>query len=85
MAMRMYCKLNQQVITKEKDFIPVGTPVQVIGWNKFNGKMIDVKVTAYMFYSDTEAEISNGNIHSGLELTVRPEILVYEDSLEVVE
>jgi hypothetical protein len=86
------CALRSHVITDEGDFLPAGTPVQVIGWTASDREQDDsnggerqgVEVRAEVYMHDGQwdwVEVSDGrsggSIHRGLNLTVDPENLVY--------
>jgi len=79
--LKLTCRLKHHVVTDEGDFVPEGTPVQVVGWAD-DGKRIEVRTSAYVF-PDTwdHEEIAEGRdtgaINDGLFLSVSPESLVY--------
>lgn len=87
---KLICTLKTHIIGPEADFIPAGTPVQVIGWAD-DGKSIEVRTTAHV-YCDTWEEIydqiengeSTGAIGDGLYVPVPPEALVYSEETHKV-
>lgn len=74
----LFCTLTRHYITDEGDFIPKGTPVQVLQWNQKDSTLIDVRTSVYMYTGFTE-DLSNssGFIHEGLYIEVKPEDLEY--------
>ena len=81
----MICKLREHVITDEGDFLPAGTPVQVVGWGDgdHHGK-VEVRSLAYMWCDTFTAEdIENcrdgGCVGSGLWLAVHPGNLMFSE------
>jgi len=84
-ALKLICTLKTHIVGPEGDFIPAGTPVQVIGWDD-DGKSIEVRTTAHVYvdgwagmYEAIEAGESTGLIGSGLYVPVPPEALVYSE------
>jgi hypothetical protein len=81
--LKLTCRLKHHVVTDEGDFIPEGTPVQVVGWTD-DGNRIEVRTSVYV-YPDTwnyEAIVEardTGAVNDGLFLSVLPESLVYLD------
>lgn len=56
----LYCTLRDPVITGDGDFIPAGTPVEVVGWAGGNGiegsnRRIECRATAYMWSGEFDA------------------------------
>jgi len=79
---KLFCTLNTHVVTEAGDFIPAGTPVQVIQWGK--GNTIMVRCSSYMFDSGVEDDTLasyHGSICKGLHIEVDPNNLQYKDSL----
>jgi hypothetical protein len=70
---QLYCTLTNPVITAHGEFIPKGTPVQLIRWDEKNEGMVVVRTPVCMFVSkdDTNA------IHGGLFTSVAPHALEY--------
>jgi hypothetical protein len=84
-ALKLICTLKTHIVGPEGDFIPAGTPVQVIGWDD-DGKNIEVRTTAHVYaqgwaemYEEIDAGESTGSIGRGLYVPVPPEVLVYSD------
>lgn len=77
---KLFCILTRHIITDEGDFIPKGTPVQVLQWSQADSKLIDVRTSAYM-HTGCEEDLSNANgfIHEGLHIEVKPEDLEYNN------
>lgn len=75
---KLVCTLTRHIITDEGDFIPKGTPVEVLQWNQADSNFIVVRTSVYM-YTDYEEDWSNasGFIHEGLHILVKPEDLEY--------
>ena len=86
-GLKLTCRLKHHFISDEGDYIPEGTPVQVIGWAD-DGKRIEVRSWAYVYpdpynYDEIVAGIDTGAVNDGLFLSVPPESLVYKDSERV--
>ncbi|MFZ9683012.1 MAG: hypothetical protein ACO3DQ_07405 [Cephaloticoccus sp.] len=84
-ALKLICTLKTHIVGPEGDFIPAGTPVQVIGWDD-DGKSIEVRTTAHVYvdawegmYEAIEAGASTGCVGSGLYVPVPPDALLYSD------
>lgn len=88
----MICKLREHVITDEGDFLPAGTPVQVVGWGDgdkddpaaADGGKVMVRSMAYMWCgeysaSDIEECRDGGCVGTGLWLAVHPGNLMFSD------
>ena len=78
---KLTCTLKSYVTTREGDFIPAGTPVQVVGWAN-EGRLIEVRCGAYMFADDFNInDIVDGRSHgcvgSGLFVAVPPSSLEF--------
>lgn len=89
--LKLICTLTRHVVTGEGDFVPAGTPVQVIGWSgndngeelEVNGK-VEVRASAYMYadgfdYSAIEDGSDTGAVNTGLFLSVPPNALRYDE------
>jgi hypothetical protein len=81
--LKLICTLKRHIISDEGDFIPEGTPVQVIGWAD-DSKSIEVRSSAYMYcdHYSIDAVVSGkdtGAVGSGLFLSVPPDALAYSD------
>lgn len=81
--MKLTCRLKHHVVTDEGDFIPEGTPVQVVGWTD-GGDRIEVRTSVYVYPDNWNPESiiegrDTGAIGGGLFLSVPPESLVYLD------
>lgn len=83
---RLTCTLKHHVITDEGDFVPEGTPVQVIGWSEHDDKpgrpRIEVMSSAHMYANSYSLEaVENGEdtgaVGYGLFLSVAPESLAF--------
>lgn len=78
---KLYCKLVNQVITDEGDFIPKGTPCEVIRWSR---EKITVRSVAYM-YCDDDKEDDSGqpipNVNDNLLVDVLPSDLEYSNHI----
>ncbi len=73
--LKLVCTLNTHVITDEGDFVPAGTPVQVMGWSGYDRATrgdsggdkkpatVEVRTAAYM-YAET---FSYGEIEGGYD------------------
>jgi hypothetical protein len=95
--LKLICTLRNHVITDEGDFVPAGTPVQVIGWsgNDRGGEVteparIEVRTSAYVFadtfdYESVSNGYSTGCVNDGLYLSVPPEALVYSGETHMCE
>jgi hypothetical protein len=84
-ALKLICTLKTHIVGPEGDFIPAGTPVQVIGWDD-DGKSIEVRTTAHVYvdfweemYEAIEAGEFTGSVGNGLYVPVPPEALVYSE------
>lgn len=76
---QLYCTIKKAIITKDGDFVPEGTPVSVLCWDKKNPKRILVKTLAHM-YADDLGEDEDGIvpvIGENLMIAVKPSMLVY--------
>ena len=90
-ATKLTCTLKHHVITGEGDFIPEGTPVQVLGWSdddKPGRPRIEVMSSAYMYADSYSLEaVANGEdtgaVGYGLFLSVAPESLAFLKSEQV--
>jgi hypothetical protein len=89
-ALKLICTLKTHIVGPEGDYIPAGTPVQVIGWDD-DGKSIEVRTTAHVYvdgwegmYEAIEAGESTGSVGSGLYVPVPPEALVYSGETSMV-
>jgi hypothetical protein len=85
--LKLTCRLKHHVVTDEGDFVPEGTPVQVVGWAD-DGKSIEVRTSVYVFPDTWEASAivearDTGSVNDGLFLSVPPESLVYLDCQKV--
>lgn len=84
---KMICRLREHVVTGEGDFIPAGTPVQVVGWaDGDNYGKIEVRTEAYMWCDTFSMDaVENGDdggcVGSGLWLTVDPTNLTFAEML----
>jgi hypothetical protein len=79
---RLVCTLKTHVLTGEGDFIPAGTPVQVVGWAE-DGNQIEVRAAAYMYageydYEEIDKRESHGCVGRGLWLSVGQGGLLYK-------
>lgn len=86
-GLKLICTLKHHIVGPEGDFIPEGTPVQVIGWTE-DGKEIEVRTTAHVYvyhwdYEAIEAREFAGCVNDGLYLSVPPAALVYSDCHQV--
>jgi hypothetical protein len=82
---KLICKLNRFVVTAEGDFIPNGTPCEVLRWDKAEEGKIEVRTKAYM-YADDLGDDRNGPVpvvNYGLIIAVDPIDLVYKDSFSI--
>jgi hypothetical protein len=84
-ALKLICTLKTHIVGPEGDFIPAGTPVQVIGWDD-DGKRIEVRTTAHVYadawegmYEAIEAGEFTGSVGSGLYVPVPPDALFYSE------
>lgn len=84
-ALKLICTLKTHIVGPEGDFIPAGTPVQVIGWTA-DGKSIEVRTHAHVYcdhwddmYEAIERGEYTGSVGSGLYVPVPPEALAYSD------
>ena len=78
---KLFCTLINHVVTDEGDFVPAGTPVQVLQWDK--GKTILVRCSSYMFSSGVEDDklgSFHGAIGKGLYIEVDPQNLQFKES-----
>jgi hypothetical protein len=89
-ALKLICTLKTHIVGPEGDFIPAGTPVQVIGWDD-DGKSIEVRTGAHVypdmwegFYDAIENGETTGSVGSGLYVPVPPEALVYSEETHKV-
>ena len=79
---KMICRLINHVETEEGDFIPAGTPVQVLQWSD-KGKTILVRCSSYMFsygVEDDKLGSFHGAIGKGLCIEVDPQNLQFKES-----
>lgn len=89
---QLFCTLVRHVVTDEGDFIPAGTPVDVIccgervrfGFLKPDGTqatevVIECRVRSYAFQAEFDPD--RPAVGSGLFITVKPDNLVYQGSL----
>lgn len=87
--LKLICTLNRHIVTDEGDFVPAGTPVQVVGWSKDQDEpRVEVRSWVYMYadsydYDAIEDGRDTGAVNDGLFLSVPPEALVYSDSFKV--
>jgi len=82
---KLICKLTRPVVTNEGDFIPAGTPCEVLRWDKTENGKIEVRTKAYM-YADDLGEDRNGPVpvvNTGLIIAVDPIDLEYKDSFSI--
>lgn len=87
---KLICTLKTHIVGPEGDFIPAGTPVQVIGWSD-DGKSIEVRTAVHVFcdtwssiYEEVERGESTGAINHGLYVPVPPDALVYSEETQKV-
>ena len=89
---QLFCELVRHVMTDEGDFIPAGTPVDVLG---ISGKerlgyyerdgspaiepVIECRVRAYVFCDTFDPD--KPCVGSGLVVGVRPDNLIYKGSV----
>lgn len=77
---KLICTLKESIVTDDGDFIPEGTPVQVLQWANRVGS-IEVRTHAYMWADREELnDNSNGSTGKGLVIEVHPSQLKYKDS-----
>lgn len=78
--MQLFCTLKSHIHTADGDFIPAGTPVQVLQWTASGEPAIEVRVSAYM-WSDREehdgSEDFDGFVNAGLYVSVSPKKLKF--------
>ena len=92
MKPQLFCTLKTHVITEENDFVPAGTPVDVIccsemerlGFYKPDGApatdvVIECRTRSYAFHAEFEPD--RPAVGSGLFITVKPDNLVYQGSV----
>lgn len=78
--MKLLCKLKKHVITADHDFIPCGSPVQVLQWDESGNKITcQTVVHVYCDRVDDESQAGEGFIGEGLYIDVLPEDLEYFD------
>ena len=90
---KLICTLKESIVTDDGDFIPEGTPVQVLQWAGMVGRAFDaggqtnflgsikVRTHAYMWADREELnDKSNGSTGKGLVIEVHPSQLKYKDS-----
>jgi hypothetical protein len=78
---KLICRLTQHVFTPQGDFIPNGTPVQVIG--RTQGMKIEVMSIAHIYadapqYEHIVAGESMGCTNKGLFFDVSPESIIFD-------
>lgn len=89
---KMICTLREHVITDEGDFLPAGTPVQVVGWGDgdkddpaaHDGGKVLVRSMAYMWadqfsVGEIEGARDGGCVGTGLWLAVHPGNLMFSE------
>jgi len=85
---KLICRLQHHVISRDGDFIPNGSPVQVIGFSD-DGKQIEVMSLAHVYadvprYEHISAGASTGCVNDGLFFYVPFDSVVF-DSAPVVQ
>ena len=78
----LFCTLINHVETDEGDFIPAGTPVQVLQWSD-KGKTIWVRCEAYMYgdgVKEDKLDRFEGAVNTGLHIEVDPKNLQFKES-----
>ncbi len=80
--MKLFCKLTSSVITKDGDFVPRGSIVQVLSWMPTNdgSKRVMCLTTVHMYASDIIDTLYpewEGNINRGLYIDVKYTDLEY--------
>jgi hypothetical protein len=91
MKAQLFCTLKHHVITEDGDFVPAGTPVDVIccgererlGVYKPDGTpaadvVVECRARSYAFRAEFEPD--RPAVCSGLFITVKPENLIYQGS-----
>lgn len=79
---KLFCTLKNSIRTRDGDFVPAGTPVQVIGWAD-NGEWVEVRADAYMYADSFDMESvenreNHGCVGRGLWLSVAYDELIYQ-------
>lgn len=79
----LQCHLTEWHKTDEGDFIPAGTPVNVMGWSDQDEGMLDVQCAAYVFAGDDHRDSRPYPcVGTGLHFTADPACLTYATHFE---
>lgn len=68
----LYCRLTEFKSTEEGDFIPKGTPVQVLGWSDKKEGFLICRTSVYIYTDSLPNDFRkwNGNVNDGLYIDV---------------
>lgn len=74
MNYKLMCRTCDPIITEEGDFIPKGTPVQVLHRSEEESipPKVECRTTAYVYIGDIPEDLSgwDGNVRPGLYLSI---------------
>ena len=81
---KLICTLTNPHVSENGDFIPKGTPVQVLQWSAEKENFVDVRTEVHMYsyhVNDDAFEDYQGAIGTGLYISVSIEDLEYMTSI----
>lgn len=76
----LVCKTIKPLTPLGGDFIPAGTPVEVLNWDSSSPCKVLCRARVYMYADGTPTDLTEwkGNISTGLIFSTEAENLVYE-------